>query len=143
MLIGILLKINLCTPGLLTPAVHGDVLDLFSLADAPVPEVTFIASALAFISEDLLEAQCTQEDSESDPVNQMTKQTDKSMGGFFFCCFCFAPFFSRQNPQTQQSTLSGLSQTDAIKGYLMKAFGPTWKELSLQSVLVPFLGRCL
>lgn len=92
MLIGILLKISLYTLALSTRAVHGDALDLFSLADAPVSEVTFIAPALAFISEDLLEAQCTQEDSGSDPVNQMTSRQDKSMGGFFFCCFCFPPF---------------------------------------------------
>lgn len=94
MLGGILLKINLCTLGLSTRAVHGDALDLFSLGDAPVSAVTFIASALAFISEDLLEAQCTQEDSGSDPVNKITKQTDKSMGGFFF----FFPLFLQAEP---------------------------------------------
>lgn len=86
-----------------------------------MPRVTFIACALGFVSEDLWETLCTQENSGSESVNQMTEETDKSMGGY--CFFFFFPhFFSRQKFQTQQSTLSGLSKTDAIKGYLMKTF---------------------
>jgi hypothetical protein len=89
-----------------------------------VPRVTFIACALGFVSEDWWETPCTQENSGSESVNQMTEETDKSMGGYCFFFFFLSSlfFFSRQKSQTQQSTLSGLSKTDAIKGYLMKTF---------------------
>lgn len=56
-----------------------------------MPRVTFIACALGFVSEDLWETLCTQENSGSESVNQMTEETDKSMGGY--CFFFFSSLF--------------------------------------------------